>query len=106
MANGEQMLTFRWSCNADHDHTLDVTACDPAMQAIILEMLEIVHDVAGRVEVVPFDVSEIPTAAEVIVDLAAYADDDSEDELEPTQRARLLRLREVAERAQAKVLLN
>ncbi len=106
MANGEQMLTFRWSCNADHDHTLDVAACDPAMQAIITEMLEIVHDVPGRIEVLPFDVTEIPTAAEVIVDLASYADDDGEDELEPTQRARLLRLKDVAERAQAKVLLN
>ena len=106
MANGEQMLTFRWSCNADHDHTLDVAACDTAMQAIITEMLEIVHDVPGRIEVSPFDVTEIPTAAEVVVDLASYADDDGEDELEPTQRARLIRLREVAERAQAKVLLN
>ncbi len=106
MANGEQMLTFRWSCNADHDHTLDVAACDTAMQAIILEMLEIVHDVPGRIEVVPFDVSEIPSAAEVVVDLASYADDQGEDELPAEQRARLLRLRDVAERAQSRVLLN
>ena len=50
MANGEQMLTVRWSCNADHDHTLDVADCDPAMQAIITEMLEIVHDVPGPLD--------------------------------------------------------
>ncbi len=106
MANGERMLTFRWSCNADHDHTLDVVDCDPAMQAIITEMLEIVHDVPGRIEVTPFDVSDIPTAAEVVEDLASYADDDGEDELEPNQRARLIRLREVAQQAKAKVLLN
>ena len=62
MANGEQMLTFRWSCNADHDHTLDVADCDPAMQAVITEMLEIVHDVPGRIEVIPFDVTEIAKA--------------------------------------------
>jgi hypothetical protein len=106
MANSEQMLTFRWSCNADHDHTLDVAACDPAMQAIITEMLEIVHDVAGRIEVSPFDVTEIPTASEVVVDLAAYADEEGEDELEPEAKARLLRLKDVAERAKARVLLN
>ena len=106
MANGERMLTFRWSCNADHDHTLDVADCDPAMQAVITEMLEIVHDVPGRIEVEPFDVTEIPTAAEVVEDLASYADDDGEDQLEPAKRARLIRLRDVAQRAQAKVLLN
>ena len=106
MANGEQMLTFRWSCNADHDHTLDVADCDPAMQAVITEMLEIVHDVPGRIEVIPFDVTEIATAAEVVDDLASYADDEGEDELPPEQRARLIRLREVAEGARTKVLLN
>jgi hypothetical protein len=106
MANGERMLTFRWSCNADHDHTLDVADCDPAMQAIITEMLEIVHDVPGRIEVIPFDVTEIPNADEVIADLASYADDEGEDELEPGAKARLLRLKDVAERAKARVLLN
>lgn len=106
MANGARMVTFRWSCNADHDHTLDVADCDAAMQAIIIEMLEIVHDVPGRIEVTPFEVSDIPNAEEIVDDLASYADDEGEDALEPTQRARLIRLRDVAQRAQAKPLLN
>ena len=99
MANGEQMLTFRWSCNADHDHTLDVADCDPAMQAIITEMLEIVHDVAGPDRGVTLRRDRDPTAAEVVVDLASYADDEGEDELPPEQRAASIRLRDVAERA-------
>jgi hypothetical protein len=56
--------------------------------------------------VAPFDVTEIPTAAEVVVDLAGYADDEGEDELEPAAKARLLRLKDAAERAKARVLLH
>ncbi len=104
MAN--RCCTFRWSCNADHDHTLDVADCDPAMQAIITEMLRSCTTYLARIEVVTLRRDRVPTAAEVVDDLASYADDEGEDELPPDQRARLIRLREVAERARAKVLLN
>ena len=60
----------------------------------------------GRIEVIPFDVTDIPTAAEVVEDLASYADDEGEDELQPEAKARLLRLKDAAERAKARVLLN